>query len=422
MVEELLKQLREVFPSSTYLVGGTVRDLLLNKVPKDIDLITTGEIEKIETLLKEKFKAKHFGFKKENLAFRNEVHTFLFPYKGQYWRIDVSQFEDLEKDLAHRDFTINAMAWALADSIKKDVSKIIDPFGGVKDLKRKVVKAVSLKNLEEDPLRMVRAFRIAHSLGFQIDNTLKEFVKQNYHLLKKVAKERILNEFLKGLSYHRSWEFLKALNDHRLTRIIFGTQIENPTDLWEALKKLETFIVSETNRNLKRELSFKEKTHLGEFDINTVLKLLTVYFYLTPNQRKFFRENYPLGTELTNLLEGTLKALTELKTLKPTVDSFYNYLKRYEKYLYSLGALVYTREPSLIPKYEELKNFYLGKYLKYSQPLLDGKKIMHLLGIKPSPLVGQILEKLVKAQLEGRVKDQKEAESFVKSFYGKLRG
>ena len=422
MVEELLKRLKEVFPSSTYLVGGTVRDLLLNKVPKDIDLITTGDIEKIETLLKEKFKAKHFGFKKENLAFRNEVHTFLFPYKGQYWRIDVSQFEDLEKDLAHRDFTINAMAWALADSIKKDVSKIIDPFGGVKDLKRKVIKAVSLKNLEEDPLRMIRAFRIAHSLGFQIDNTLKGFVKQNYPLLKKVAKERILNEFLKGLSYHRSWEFLKALNDHHLTKIIFGTQIENLNPLWEALKKLETFIVSETNRNLKRELSFKEKTYLGEFDINTVLKLLAIYFYLTPNQRKFFRENYPLGTELTNLLEGTLKALTELKTLKPTVEGFYNYLKRYEKYLYPVGVAVYTLQPSLVSEYEKVKDFYLSRYLKYSQPLLDGKKIMNLLGIKPSPLVGQILEQLVKAQLEGRVKNQKEAESFVKSFYGKLRG
>jgi tRNA nucleotidyltransferase/poly(A) polymerase len=76
----------------------------------------------------------------------------------------------------------------------------------------------------------------------------------------------------------------------------------------------------------------------------------------------------------------------------------------------------------LVSEYEKVKDFYLSRYLKYSQPLLDGKKIMTLLGIKPSPLVGQILEQLIKVQLEGRVKDQKEAESFVKSFYGKLRG
>ena len=90
----------------------------------------------------------------------------------------------------------------------------------------------------------------------------------------------------------------------------------------------------------------------------------------------------------------------------------HEYLKRFSPYLYPIGVL--AKIYGAYDRFERVIHFY-RRWKEYSKPLIGGREIIHLLGIKPSPLVGEILEKLVLAQLEGKVKTKKEAQEFVKN-------
>lgn len=178
-----------------YIVGGCVRDLLLCKIPNDFDITTSATPEQIMEVFKDQ-KLLTVGIKHGTVT----VILNKTPYEITTYRIDESYSdnrhpdkvvftENLTHDLSRRDFTINAMAY-------HPQSKIVDAFGGRKDLAAHTIKTVGDPDIRfnEDALRILRALRFSSTLGFTIEKKTAESILNNHHLLSNISKERITSE------------------------------------------------------------------------------------------------------------------------------------------------------------------------------------------------------------------------------------
>jgi len=204
-VEKILKKF-EKKNFEIYIVGGAVRDLLLGRKVKDWDFTTQATPEEILKIFPDSFYDNKFGTvtvvdeKKKTY----EITTFRQEesYSDRRHPDKISWGETLEEDLGRRDFTVNAMALEKVKFFKDETSfKIIDPFDGRKDLKRRQIRAVGdpVKRFSEDGLRLLRAVRIATELGFGIEEKTFQAIKENSSLINKIAGERVKEEFFKIL-------------------------------------------------------------------------------------------------------------------------------------------------------------------------------------------------------------------------------
>ena len=203
-VSHATKALREA-GFEAYLVGGCVRDMIVGIKPKDWDVTTNANPEQIQALFPETFYENDYG----TVGVINETNdetlkvTEVTPYRtdGVYTdkrRPDTVSFNaKLEDDLKRRDFTINSIAYD--DSIGHSKGHIIDPFGGLKDIKDKVIRTVGdpYDRFHEDALRILRAVRLATSLGFTINLETQEAIQKTVPNLHEIAMERIRDEFSK---------------------------------------------------------------------------------------------------------------------------------------------------------------------------------------------------------------------------------
>ncbi len=184
-----------------YLVGGCVRDILLEKTPKDWDITTNAIPAEIQALFEETFYENNFGTvgiktRSENLS--TEI-VEVTPYRTESSYSDnrrpdeVSFAKTLKEDLSRRDFTINALAY---DS-EEDV--LIDEYGGKDDLDKKNIQTVGSADdrFKEDALRMIRAIRFSSQLSFNVSYETICAISTNKDLLKNVSRERIGDEFSK---------------------------------------------------------------------------------------------------------------------------------------------------------------------------------------------------------------------------------
>jgi len=226
-----------------YIVGGAVRDILTKRKVNDWDFTTNAKPDQILTLFPEGFYDNKFGTvgiahtssKKpyEITTFRKEI-----GYSDKRHPDRIVWGKSLEEDLARRDFTINAMALRIKDFENPNNSTdLIDPFGGQKDLKDKIIRAVGnpIKRFEEDALRMIRAIRIASEIGFVIEQQTFEAIKQHAESINTIAKERIRDEIFKILASKYPYEgFVLLRNSLLLKQIIpeleeaFGIEQKSP--------------------------------------------------------------------------------------------------------------------------------------------------------------------------------------------------
>jgi putative nucleotidyltransferase with HDIG domain len=171
-----------------YVVGGAIRDMCLGRTPMDWDVATSAPLEQIQAIFQD---IRHFNLKHGTVTIvgaksQSEVTTF---------RGDGDSLKTLEGDLARRDFTINAMAYDV------DKEEILDPAQGRRDIARKWVRAVGdpEDRFREDPLRLLRAVRLATELKFQIETKTLGTISQMAEQLGSVSKERIRDELMKIL-------------------------------------------------------------------------------------------------------------------------------------------------------------------------------------------------------------------------------
>lgn len=197
-----------------YVVGGCVRDLLLKKSPKDWDITTNASPEELQKLFPEHIYENNFGTVTvktgSNDASLKEVQITPYRIEGKYTdkrHPDEIRFaKTLDEDLSRRDLTLNAMA--LDGS-----GDIVDPFGGQKDLKSKIIRTVGKpeERFGEDALRLLRAVRFAVVLGFEIEEETLAAIKNNSGWLRAISKERIRDEFVKIVESDRAYEGINLL-------------------------------------------------------------------------------------------------------------------------------------------------------------------------------------------------------------------
>lgn len=217
-----------------YLVGGCVRDILLNRKPKDWDITTNALPEEIIKIFPDTFYENVYGtvgVVNETVSDETLKVIEITPYRLEAEYSDnrrpdhVIFSKKLDDDLHRRDFTINAIALDIVEEgLKENYYKgeIEDFYGGQEDLKNKVLKTVGdpHERFQEDGLRILRAIRIANNIDFEIDKKTEEALLKQGSLLEKIAKERIRDEFSKIIMSDEPMRGIKSCLKHDLLKYI----------------------------------------------------------------------------------------------------------------------------------------------------------------------------------------------------------
>lgn len=230
-----------------YVVGGCVRDSLLNKVPNDWDITTNCLPEEVMSIFQSEYSIIPTGLKHGTVTLLGEdkIHYEVTTYRvdGEYSdgrHPDKVEFtKSLKEDLSRRDFTINALAY-------NDEEGLIDYFQGTEDIKNKIIKCVGdpVKRFSEDALRMLRAYRFSAQLDFKIEDGTVNAVRLLAANIKNVSVERIREEFNKILLSDNPVK-ISELNDIGLLKhfipeydICEKTTQENPYNIYSVGKHL----------------------------------------------------------------------------------------------------------------------------------------------------------------------------------------
>lgn len=287
IIEELEKNNHQAF-----LVGGSVRDFLMNLPISDFDIATSAQPYQMAVIFTKtintgaKFGTMTIVIDKESY----EVTTFRIDgeYKDNRKPDTINYTTDIIQDLSRRDFTINAIAWSPSTD---DV--FIDPFDGQSDINKKIVKAVGIPNdrFNEDALRILRCIRFATKLNFNIEEKTYQAVCDNIKLMKNISIERIreelvktfLSDFLDNLIYINYTNVLKYIN----------------IDFYEYLKN-----------NLQSILSILEKSQKSLI----IRWAIILYKYDNPkNLLRFFKFSNDEIKQITNLIDQNKRELNNEK-------------------------------------------------------------------------------------------------------------
>lgn len=224
---EQASQLAKELGFELYLVGGYVRDLLLQRKTIEMDFLVIGDGIKFAEMLAELLNVKsvvvykNYGtahFKYEEISFE-----FVGARKESYHRnsrkpkVFTGTFQD---DINRRDFTINTLALSLN---KNNYGELIDVFNGLNDIENKIIKTPvdPFITFDDDPLRILRAFRFASQLDFKVDKSILEAAKKLKDRLKIISQERITDEILKILASPKPSIGLQLLHDSTVMEVVF---------------------------------------------------------------------------------------------------------------------------------------------------------------------------------------------------------
>jgi len=243
-VRQVLDSLAQEYgQGAIYLVGGSVRDALLGEASPDVDLVLEGvEPARVARFLTDRFGGSHgvhysFGTAHARLDLGIEVDLATareeeYPEPGALPRVRSST---LARDLARRDFTVNAMAYQIAPAPRK----LIDPYGGLDDLDRKLLRPLHPLSFVEDPSRIVRGVRLAARLGFRFGEEAERQMEQVRRLDKvpRAANSRLRRELLLLLREPSPLQALRLASGYGMLQKLYGLRIDERVE--EALERLE---------------------------------------------------------------------------------------------------------------------------------------------------------------------------------------
>ena len=374
-----------------YIVGGYLRDVLLGEKAKDIDYIVRGDIKEfaLELLVQErKTKAQNLldnativELKKEQMiriVLRNGMTLDFTGLKGK-----------LEDNLRERDFTMNALAW----SPKTGIS---DPTNGIRDIRRKLINAISMDNFRNDPLRLLRVYRFVSELGWDADSKTRRMVSQLTSNIKKSAPERITQEFFKLLDSKNYQEALEmALHDGLLGSFISSSRkkisenIRALSNLESRIRKLPLKYKESLDKPFSQELTYKGLLRLEQVLSGSVLS----------------ENRLRLSRSILERLKITHKfAACSLQpaTASKMFDAFF------EAKDALLDILILTGNVKLLKHAERFKKIWKKSFL-------TAEEIMKATGLKSGVELGKLIYRLKKMEFEGKLKTKKEAIKWINS-------
>jgi len=384
--------------TAIFLVGGFLRDLLLARASMDIDYVIEGNPLRVAKETAKIFNGTLIIFKDQvfRIVLRDGRIIDFTPLRG-----------DIRDDLILRDFTINAIAWS-------PKTGIIDPTGGLKDLENGVIRVVSAKNISDDPLRILRAYRHAVELSFTIESGTSRLLRFYAPELKKVSSERITNELFKILNNKRcSYYLKKSLKDNVLQEIIRLGK-ERLTRNLRLLKKYEAFI----DKNEKKINRFFKKRGFNNFlkeDINQGLErdgLLKLSFILNNSNRIIGREK-PL--RLSKTIRKALRNIyrgVELFSGRITNERLYNIFLTSRDCVFEIALILSMKDEKRLEEFLKRADDFI-KFRK--NPLLNGNEIQGILKCGKGIIIGKARLFLHKSQFLNRVRTKSQAQALILS-------
>ncbi len=379
---------RDLLPPSAYLVGGAVRDALLNRHRDylDLDFVLAENAISVARQIARYYKR---GF--VVLDDERQIARVIF----EEGTIDFAQQEGetLEIDLKRRDFTINAIAYHLRDQT------LIDPLQGLGDLEKGVLRMVSPDNLAEDPLRLLRAYRQAAQLHFTIQENTRSVIQQLAPLISQVAAERVQSELNYLLKNPQGVPWL-ILAWHDQLLLFWLPDIT--LDCLNSLQKVE---------KLYHDFYKKLHLHTNELDVLSLSKLtllLSSCSAIAQTQLTDLKYARSEIRSLTNVV-NYLKKLAQNKGLISLKDKYFLFVNLKNTFpILALSALALgiaeTTVLSLIQHYQNPQDS-----LAHPHSIVTGHDLIESLDLKPSPLIGQLLTELQLAYIEGKIKTRQDA-------------
>lgn len=438
-VSQIIKKLRDGGHQAC-AVGGCVRDLLRDKLPRDWDVTTDAKPEEIQKIFSDSFYENRFGTvgvktgsEIPSLAVV-EVTTFRTEgdYQDRRHPDNVRFVQTLGEDLARRDFTINAIALKiLSDAGGDSTYEAVDPCGGREDLKEKLIRAVGNPNdrLNEDALRMMRAVRLAAELDFAIETRTLDAIKTNAALLKAVSQERIRDELEKLIMADNAADGIRLLEDTKLLEYIVP-ELREGIDVAQNLHHIYT--VFEHN---VRALAYTARKKYS-LDVRMASLLHDVGKPRTKRGDGKYATFYGHDVVGAHMAE---KILSRLRFPRETIEKI-TLLVRYHLFYYNVGEvtessvrrllknvgaeniddLVRVREadrigsgvPKAVPY--KLRHFTYMVEKVSRDPIsakmlaIDGNDVMRILAIEPGPKIGLVLNALLGEVLEDPSKNTAE--------------
>ena len=449
-----------------YLVGGFIRDILLGRSSKDVDFVAPQASELAN------FLATEIGARLALIDRKFGTIRLIPPASSDevsdFYQVDLSPLRgsSIAADLNQRDFTVNALAVELSEWQPDGTFDLVDPLGGLSHLRARRLQLCSPPSLEDDPLRILRAYRLAATHDFTLDGHTQDRIREMRHGLNRVAVERIRDELVLILSTTNSVPILRVLDDDNVMQQLLpecgpmrncSQNDYHHRDLWQhsfiALEVLESFLASPEKllgRYAEEALPILAQRIAGERTREIMLKLgVLLHDIGKPNCRTvdengvthFYRHEvagerlagslcarfcfsnkeidfvsqliryHMRVVHLFSLKRTSRKALSRLFKLGP--ELFWPLLFLFgSHYMAAKGPR--SRKAEIGPlrhRIDRWLDFY-HKQLKPKEeepPLVRGHELMNRLNLSPGPTVGKLLHTLAELQWEGRISTRQEA-------------
>ena len=424
----------ELSGKEVYLVGGFVRDLILNRRNKDIDVMVVGNGIDFAKLISKKLNKKLQIFKNFGTAMlktENYEIEFVGARKESYSkdsRNPVVEQGTLVEDLSRRDFTINSLAISLN---KKNYGEIIDLFSGRADIDKKIIRTPldPKTTFHDDPLRMMRAARFASQLDFLVDKNNLEFIKSENKRIEIISKERINDELNKILMSKKPSVGLKVLKESGLLELILPEicdlqgidEIEGKThkdNFYHTLKVLDNICENTENLwlrwvallhdigkpktkkfNKKIGWTFHGHEYVGSKMVDKIFRRLKLPLNekLKYIKKLILLSSRPIVLSLENITDSAVRRLIfdagddidDLLTLcEADITTKNEHLQK--KYLNNFKIV--REKIKIVDERDQIRNF---------QPPISGEEIMSSFGLKPCKEIGIIKEFIKEAILNG---------------------
>lgn len=367
-----------------YLVGGSVRDILLNQDPHDYDIATSAKPKEVFNLFKD-YKIKTEGINEGSLTLiindnEYEITTFRLEdeYKDHRHPSKVEYTTNLSDDLKRRDFTINALAY-------NPSTGLIDLYNGLTDIKNRLIRTIGKadKRFNEDALRILRALRFGAQLDFTIEENTSKSIFKNKELLNYLSAERIAEEFIK---------IILSVNCDKIL-------IEYKEIFYQIYPQLRDIPISKYKDTCKK---------VAQCKVDTISRL--AIFFSNVYDYKSILSHFNLGKKFENDIEQLIKQQysivplerIELKRFIHDNSLTFTYqLIRYQYLLKYIDALEYSTYRELLRNVEEQKQCYQLKDLA-----INGNDLLAL-GLSNKE-IGILLQQLLDLVIEEQLDNNKE--------------